>query len=279
MAKKKAKNNFGRGLFVTVLLALTVALCISYHKQITRYSYKAYRYYKRHYGKHHKANFTTIEFPYGYKVHGIDVSHFQEDVDWERLQTSTADGDTLQFQFAFIKATEGIWKEDVAFDDFWTEAHDNNVICGAYHYFLPDRDALRQANNFISSVKLERGDLPPAIDIEETKGKTKAEIVAGLKIILKQLEVRYGVKPIIYSNISFIEDYLSDDFGDYNFWVAHYYEDELEISDEIHWVFWQHNDKAMIFGCDNSVDVNVFNGNQEQLKDLLLKDRLQLEQR
>jgi lysozyme len=91
--------------------------------------------------------------------------------------------------------------------------------------------------------------------------------------------VRYGVKPIIYSNISFIEDYLSDDFGDYNFWVAHYYEDELEISDEIHWVFWQHNDKAMIFGCDNSVDVNVFNGNQEKLKDLLLKDRLQLEQR
>jgi hypothetical protein len=35
----------------------------------------------------------------------------------------------------------------------------------------------------------------------------------------------------------------------------------------------------MIFGCDNSVDVNVFNGNQEKLKDLLLKDRLQLEQR
>ena len=74
-----------------------------------------------------------------------------------------------------------------------------------------------------------------------------------------------------YSNISFIEDYLSDDFPDYYFWVAHYYQDDLNISSEINWLFWQHNDHAMLFGYDQGVDVNVFNGNIIEFRSILVQ--------
>ena len=170
-----------------------------------------------------------------------------------------------------MKATEGTWKEDRTFDDNWEDAHAHHITSGAYHYFLPDKDAKKQAENYISSVTLKEGDLPPVIDIEDTRGCTKQQIVDGVKTMASLLEIRYGTKPIIYSNISFIEDYLSDDFPDYYFWVAHYYQDDLNISSEINWLFWQHNDHAMLFGYDQGVDVNVFNGNIIEFRSILVQ--------
>ncbi len=242
-----------------------------YHKPLNRYCYKVYRLCRRHLHKVPKDDFQAIDFPSGYSIHGIDISHYQEDFNWDNLRTKTADGDTVDFTFVFMKATQGPWAEDAAFAGNWEDAHDRHIVCGAYHYFLPDKDASKQAENFISSVNLHVGDLPPVIDIEDTRGKSKQEIVSGVKTMSRLLEIKYGVKPIIYSNISFIEDYLSDDFPDHYFWVAHFYEDEMNISDEIHWLFWQHNDKAMMLGYDQHVDVNVFNGNMIELRSLLLQ--------
>ncbi|MFN8311037.1 MAG: GH25 family lysozyme [Chitinophagales bacterium] len=269
MSKKKNKKL--RASIYALLFAAFVGLAFAYQKQIIRYSYKAYRYYRKQFRHPRKGKFQTITFPETYNVHGIDVSHHQEIIDWNQLKTKDEFGDTIAFRFAFIKATEGSWSVDVAFADNWEEAHENKIICGAYHYFLADKDPVKQAQNFCSTVDLKAGDFPPVIDIEETRGKSKAEIVAAVKVMAEILDKRYGAKPIIYSNISFIEDYLADDFSDYYFWVAHYYEEELHIADEVHWIFWQHNDKAMIFGCDNSLDVNVFNGNMTLLKAFLLK--------
>ena len=107
--------------------------------------------------------------------------------------------------------------------------------------------------------------------MEETGGKSKAELVKRVKIFIAEIEKHYKVKPILYSNISFIEDYLADDFTNYKFWIAHYYEDELLVEESIHWLFWQHSDRAGIFGCSAPVDVNVFNGDKNDFRKILLK--------
>lgn len=243
-----------------------------YQKQVVRYSYKAYRFYKAltrkevKYGKFH-----PIEFPYGYSVHGVDISRWQDEVDFYKLKTKTLDGDTLAFKFAFIKATEGILLEDPMFDDNWENAKDAKIPRGAYHYFLPNYDAKKQARNFITSVKLSKGDLPPVVDVEEIGKKKKSELVKSLKIFIADIEKKYGIKPIIYSNISFIEDYLADDFVGYKFWIAHYYEEELVVESSIKWLFWQHSDKAFVFGCRQPVDANVFNGSFSDFKKILIK--------
>lgn len=255
------------------LWSFIVSICLSafvYHKELFRIGYKMYRvFHNKAYPGHFRKG--IIDYPEGFAIHGIDVSRWQDNIDWSNLKSITGDGDTLKFHFAFIKATEGMWLEDPVFKDNWKNARKNKIIRGAYHYFLPNTDARLQAANFTSSVSLQSGDLPPVVDIEETNGKNKKEIVTGLRIFLTKLENRYKVKPLIYSNINFIEDYLSDDFSGYKFWVAHYYQDKLRTEKSLNWLFWQHNDRAGIFGCSYPVDVNVFKGNMSDLKKLLIK--------
>lgn len=136
---------------------------------------------------------------------------------------------------------------------------------------MPDRSPKIQAANFSNSVKLKKGDLPPIIDIEETKGKKKKDIIKNLKEFMAILEKTYGVQPIIYSNLSFIEDYLIDDFSNYQFWIAHYYQKELKVESDIDWVMWQHSDKADLLGVKGQVDANVFNGTEKEFSSLLIK--------
>ena len=229
---------------------------------------KAYRYLSDQYADY---TFDKSDFPDGYSIHGIDLSRYQQEVNWDQLHAINGNGDTFRFRFAFIKATEGILMEDMMFDDHWHKAKKHKVIRGAYHYYLPNRNPKLQATNFITSVRLGQGDLPPVVDIEETKGKSKSEIVKGLKEFLASLESHYKVKPIIYSNISFIEQYLAEDLEDYPFWVAHYYRPKLIIDKNINWLFWQHSDCASLQGCRSPVDANVFNGSLEDLNAILIQ--------
>ncbi|MFN8297909.1 MAG: GH25 family lysozyme [Chitinophagales bacterium] len=266
MAKKKGKRNMPqwarRMLWLGLVLAVTLVAWMNKKYLRRAYRYVAHRYYKTH--------FSPTDFPQAYAVHGIDISHYQDVLDWNKLIAVNTEGDTIQFRFVFIKATQGLWLEDDLFDEYWEEARDHNMVRGAYHYFLPDRNPRIQAKNFISSVKLEKGDLPPVVDIEETRGKTAAEIDTALRQFLTIVEQHYGVKPIIYSNINFIEDYLQDQFADYPFWIAHYYRDELTADENINWVFWQHSDKADLLGINGKTDANVFNGGEEAFRKLLI---------
>jgi lysozyme len=245
-----------------------VALLLFIVYENKKYIRRAYRFVTHHY---YKTNFKPSDFPGGFEVHGIDVSHFQDVIDWKNLKATTTYGDTIHFDFVYIKATQGLIAEDEMFDENWEDAHDRHIVRGAYHYFLPDRSPEIQAQNFILNVRLKPGDLPPAVDIEEVKGKSKEEIVSALKIFIQKIEEHYGVKPVIYSNLNFIEDYLSDDFGNYSFWISHFYEKEPDVDENIRWVFWQHSNKADLLGINGNVDADVFNGSRQAFDSLLIK--------
>lgn len=267
MAKKQSFFRKGTAIFIIVIFIATLFV---YHKQMIRLGYKAWRYQKRIFNKTTSVG-NRIDYPEGYKIHGIDVSRWQPDINWESLRAVNLEGDTIRFAFAFIKATEGILLEDPMFRDNWEAARKNNITRGAYHYFLPSLDATLQAKNFISSVNLAKGDLPPVVDVEEKGRLTRKELVKKLKVFIALIEKEYKVKPILYSNISFIEDYLADDFPDYDFWIAHYYETELKVEKSINWVFWQHSDRAGIINSPGTYDANVFNGSKEDFRKILIR--------
>lgn len=63
-----------------------------------------------------------------YPVQGIDISHHQGMIDWKTV-------DKNMVQFAFIKATEGENHKDSLFLENQTQARQNGIIAGAYHYF------------------------------------------------------------------------------------------------------------------------------------------------
>ncbi|MDR1055375.1 MAG: glycoside hydrolase family 25 protein [Prevotellaceae bacterium] len=211
-----------------------------------------------------------IRIPAPYEICGIDVSHYQEKIDWKFIAQLRSGKDSLGILFAFIKATEGKSLKDPYFSYNWENAKKNKMLRGAYHYYKPNVNSKLQANNFIATVKMEAGDLPPVLDIEETGRFGNDNMRKGIKNWLTIIEKHYRVKPILYCYVDFYEHILStDEFKDYPLWIAHYYEDELRVKEK--WYFWQHSDKGRIESIRAKVDFNVFNGTFEELKALCKK--------
>ena len=160
-----------------------------------------------------------IQLPLGFKVHGIDVSSYQGNIYWPAVALQDQD---VNIRFAFIKATEGLNNIDKQFKNNWQNAKEANIIRGAYHFFLATKSGRLQAQNFIKNVKLSPGDLPPVLDVEELYG-VRADSMRSRVSLANSCEDNYGVKPIIYTNVSFYKNFLGHDFDDYPLWVAHYF--------------------------------------------------------
>ena len=205
--------------------------------------------------------------PVNYKIHGIDVSHHQGEIDWEAVKAT--DKQEYPIRFVFMKATEGGDHKDRLFVDNFRQAREVGLVRGAYHFYNPNTDPIRQADFFISQVKLETGDLAPVLDIER-KPRSKAQLQADLVKFLNRLEQHYGVKPIIYTSYKYRLHYLdTPELSSYPLWIAHYYVDALSYDGP--WQFWQHTDYGTIPGIEENVDLNVFNGSWNDLLRYTLK--------
>ena len=170
----------------------------------------------------------------------------------------------------FMKATEGGDHADDTFPFNFDQAHRYGFIRGAYHFFSPKTDPLKQADFFIRTVQLIPGDLPPVLDVETIGKSTPHDLRIAVKTWLDRIESHYGVKPILYTSYKFKNRYLSDSvFNTYPYWIAHYYVDSVKY--EGPWHFWQHTDVGNVPGIREEVDLNVFNGSLEQLRALTLQ--------
>jgi lysozyme len=201
------------------------------------------------------------------KAIGFDVSEYQGEINWE--QTYHIE-EAFELSFVFVRATAGKNKVDSRFKENWKGAKARQLIRGAYHYYRPNENSLEQADNFIKNVRLQQGDLPPVLDIETLpKTQSVARLKIGLRNWLTAVEKHYGVKPIIYSGESYYKDFLREEFSEYPLWIANYnfWRNDLESD----WHFWQFTEKAKIEGIDGMVDLNIFNGDKNDLLKIGLK--------
>lgn len=196
------------------------------------------------------------------KVIGIDVSEFQGKIDWEEVEILD---EKYPVQFVFIRATAGNNRVDRQFKKNWEGAKENKMMRGAYHYYRPNENSIEQADLFIKTVKLQKGDLPPVLDIEKLpKNQSLDSLKVGLKRWLTKVEKHYQVRPIIYSGERYYSDFLKEEFSEYLFWIANYNFYREKIEDD--WLFWQFTEKASLPGIKHRVDVNIYNGDIEQLR-------------
>ena len=215
-----------------------------------------------------RAIYGDPHYPDGYEIRGIDISHHQGTINWDRLRNAMINGSPVRF--VIIKATEGNKYVDENFEQNFALAKEKGFIRGAYHYLSPNSSARSQANFFISKVNLEEGDLPPVLDVERKPQKMsiedfQREVLTWLHIV----ENKYQVKPIIYTYYKFKDLYLSDErFDGYPYWIAHYYVDKMEYRGQ--WKFWQHTDAARLPGINGYVDLDIYNGSFYDLKQLLI---------
>ncbi|MFK8270294.1 GH25 family lysozyme [Capnocytophaga stomatis] len=203
------------------------------------------------------------------KTFGIDLSHYQEkeDIVWDSLHLNKG---AIRLEFAIFRATMGNNTTDKNFPYFWKKAKKHKLIRGAYHYYRPDEDPVLQANSYIKVVNLEKGDFLPILDVEKLpKHKTKQQYLEDIQIWLDIVEKKYGVKPIIYTYISFYEDYLYGKFKKYPLWIANY--NNVPVPTSLYsWKMWQFTENGITPGSKVKIDLNIYNGNREKMKEILI---------
>ncbi len=206
-----------------------------------------------------------------YEIHGVDVSHYQGTIDWETLSQQGLD-------FAIIKATEGSTHIDDRFDENWQAAEQTHLYLGAYHFFSFDSEGDRQAASYIETVGSLEGKLAPVVDVEyygtkRSNPPERAEVIKKLKDLLDTLEQHYQIKPIIYTTFTVYNEYIKGEFEGYPLWVRSIYCPPAVLFGN-KWSFWQYMDTAMLegyVGDQKYIDVNVFNGNREDLEELVIQ--------
>ena len=189
---------------------------------------------------------------------GIDVSHYQGKVDWDKVLDDN-------IHFVYLKATDGITYTDPRFHENQNALIKNRVVYGAYHFFEPKDSGIKQAENFLLHVKMNEEMLPPVLDIEITQGVNKELLKQHAKEWLDTVSLKLGCQPIIYSYSSFYMENLGDDFLEYPVWIADYTKKPNLLLGGKH-ILWQHTQKGDVMGIDTMVDKNWFFGNENKLK-------------
>ncbi len=199
-----------------------------------------------------------------YPVHGIDVSHHQGIIDWEKVGKENID-------FAYIKATEGDDLQDEKFQENWKISQKNIPFRGAYLFYSLRINGDKQAENFIRTVPVEKTSLPPAIDLEfggnSKKRPSREELKSELLKCATLLEKHYGKKPILYITNEFYKTYIKDEneYKSYNLWVRDLFK-EPDSSQWPQWIFWQYKNRGRIKGIEGFVDLNVYKLSLKELE-------------
>ena len=216
---------------------------------VAGYVWFFYYFFVSPFGFRWRALYGDVSYPDGFEIHGIDISHHQGRIDWDKLKDEGMIN-KCPIRFVMIKATE--------------------VTRGAYHFYSVHSPAEEQAYNYLRVAKLENGDLPPVLDVEhKPKNQTDDEFKASVLQWLNIVEKHYQVKPIVYTYFKFKTRYLSDSiFNQYPYWIAHYYVDSLEYKGP--WKFWQHTDAGRLPGIKGNVDFNIYNGSYYDLRQMTI---------
>lgn len=204
-------------------------------------------------------------YPTDFQVHGIDVSKYQGDIDWNAVRNSGV-------EFVWIKATEGANHIDSKFQQNWIGAKQAGIPRGAYHFVWWCRDPREEIEWFKANVPNEPDALPPVLDVEATPDSKsckrtlhREEVLADMRIMLQEMERAYGKRPVIYVTVDFYQHVMHpNEFSDYPIWVR-----SVKYSPPVtypgrRWAFWQYQSDGYVPGIRGKVDRNAFAGTRAQ---------------
>lgn len=201
-----------------------------------------------------------------YSVYGFDVSHHQGQITWSKIPRH-------QYQFVYIKATEGGDYEDPKFQDNWLNAREHGFRTGAYHFYRLCTAGRVQAEHFIATVPNKINALPPVIDLEYDticiQKYSRAQLLREIQIMHDLLKQHYRKQPIFYTSENFYHIVLQGQFLHTPLWIRHYQADEPQLKDQRSWFLWQYSKQGRIPGILGMVDVNVYRSTQDHWQSYL----------
>ncbi len=200
-----------------------------------------------------------------FPVKGFDVSHHQGEINWQKISPQ-------QYQFVYLKATEGGDFQDRKFQDNWLKARARGLHVGAYHFYRLCRDGAVQADNFIATVPNKADALAPVIDLEYDNHcidtYSKEQLLQHIQTMHDRLYQHYGKPPIFYVSRNFYNIVLMGHFAKTPIWLREY-KVQPKLKDGRDWLFWQYTAQGKIEGINTTVDLNVYAGSERDWQNYL----------
>lgn len=212
------------------------------------------------------------------QAHGIDISVFQPNNDWQELVR-------VGVSFVAIRASVSTGK-DALFHKHWAAAKQAGILRAAYHFFAPWQDPIKQARLVVDQLGADRGELPIVLDDEAVAPKAKEGQPAPIPVTQSQLIQRTGEcltelerltqrRPIFYTYAAFARQYgLGKFFNGYPLWEADYREGPPTAPSDWPYLFHQRlgdtGRQPGVYTEDGKnlqpCDLDRFRGSLEQLK-------------
>lgn len=209
-------------------------------------------------------------FAYNYLIYGIDVSSYQENINWSAVRGSNVD-------FAIIRTgttnyNQEVMRSDSYFVQNYSGAKENGIKVGAYYFTsaFTREGMVQNAYDCINTLGGRSLDYPVFIDIENDSKSTR-QVSLGKTVLtdylIDALNVlsSAGYMAGVYSSKSFLESYVDlnriRSLGFY-VWMAQYPSGsyavnpaEYDKSDRCS--IWQYSDRGSVSGVNGNCDVDV----------------------
>lgn len=203
-------------------------------------------------------------------IPGIDVSYHQGSIAWPKVYNAG-------IRFAFIRVSDGLYVSDPKFRANWSGAKRAHIARGAYQFFRPEQNAIAQADALIAAIERDPGELPPALDIEDTGGKSSAQIAMQMSLWIDRVRTKLHVEPLIYASPDFWHDALASsarratppaamrgsmdnaDMTTQELWLAHYTQGGCPRvpAPWTRWSYWQYSKTGRVPGIRGDVDLDL----------------------
>lgn len=191
--------------------------------------------------------------PAGDMLRGLDVSHYQGRVDWQRVAAAG-------FRFVWAKATEGATEIDESLAEHWSGALAAGLLRGAYHFMTSNSAPEEQAAHFLRTYP-GGGELPVALDLERGARCEPAPRAAAALAWVHLVEAETGARVWIYCSPSYVAEQLQGDAGRElaarGLWLAAWQlEPPRAPAPWSDWSAWQ-TGKGRVPGIKGDVDLDV----------------------
>ena len=189
-------------------------------------------------------------------LNGIDVSKWQETIDWQKVKASGVKFAIIRS--GYVKKGTSMTVRDIYFDENYKKAREVGMPIGSYWYAYAKtpKQAKVEALACLSIIKGHKFEWPIYYDVEdpEMRSAGKKAVSAASRTfcdILKKHKFYCG----FYSSASFYSLFEDDLKNNYPIWVAHYGVKKPRYEGK--WGIWQHSSKGKVDGIKGNVDLDI----------------------
>lgn len=194
-------------------------------------------------------------------IRGIDVSAYQENVDWEQVKASGVE--FVMIRLGYRGYSKGTLAEDMCAQSHYQGAKAAGLKVGGYFFSqaITTQEAVEEAQYAMQIAKDWQLDMPLAYDWELAAPDARTNVVDARmltdisKAFCETVEAA-GFETMIYFNPDQSEKQMYlEELTDYGFWLA-MYSDHMDYPYKVD--MWQYTHTGSVPGIEGNADINLF---------------------